>query len=146
MLETTSGTIPPSSNDRVLFVVYILVPTVLAAFVLCLLIGLTAACIWRASWCKKKKAPVSSNRADCVYDDITVGPVYETIDPLKSLVDGAKVTMTTNEAYKTIPLKRTNVTSLDVDVVNAKAHDTSGTGLILMEKNNSYQITVPKHF
>ena len=146
MLETTSGTIPPSSNDGVLLVVYILVPTVLAAFVLCLLIGLTATCIWRASWWKKKKVPVSSNRADCVYDDITVGPVYETIEPLKSLVNGAKVTMTTNEAYKTIPLKRTNVTSLDADVVNAKVHDASGTGLILMEKNNSYQITVPKHF
>ena len=120
----------------------------MTAFVLCLLIGLTTACIWRASWWKKKKALVSSNRADCVYDDITVGPVYETIDPLKSLVDDAKVTMTTNEAYKTIPLKRTNVTvtSLDKAVVNNEAHDTSGTGLILMEKNNSYQITVPKHF
>ena len=116
MLETTSGARPPSSNERVLFVVYILVPTVLAAFVLCLLIGLTTACIWRASWWKKKKAPVSSNRADCVYDDIVVGPVYETIEPLKSLADDAKVTMTTNEAYKTILLKRTNVTSLDTDV------------------------------
>ena len=118
----------------------------MAAFVLCVLIGLTAACIWRASWWKKKKALVSSNRADCVYDDITLGPVYETIDPLKSLADDAKVMMTTNEAYKTILLKRTNVTSLDADVVNIKAHDTSGTGLILMEKNTSYQITVPKHF
>ena len=125
----------------------------MTTFVLCLLIGLTTACIWRASWCKKKRAPVSSNRADCFYDDITVGPVYETIEPvyetiepLKSLAV-AKVTMTTNEAYKTIPLKRTNVTvtSLDKAVVNNEAHDTSGTGLILMEKNNSYQITVPKH-
>ena len=121
MLETTSGTRPPS---RVPLVIYIFVPSVVTAFVLCLLTGLTAACIWRASWCKKKKAPVSSNRADCVYDDITLGPVYETIDPLKSLADDAKVTMTANEAYKTIPLKRTNVTvtSLDKGVVNTKRH------------------------
>ena len=136
MSETTSGARPPSSNETVLFVAYIVIAMTVAALVLCLLTGLTAACIWRACLYR---------RANQEYDDIIViGPVYETVQSAGNLTDDTQVPTTTNEAYKTIPVRRTNITSLDVDVVNNEAHDTSGTGLILMEKNTSYQITVPK--
>ena len=145
MLETTSGTRPPNDNE---IIVYIVVTTVVVASILCTLAGLiiTTACIWRACLYRKKRKRVlaSSCRANQEYEDIVIGPVYETIQPARDLADDTQVTMTNNEAYKTIPLKRTNITSLDADVVNVKAHDTSGTGLILMEKNSSYQITVPK--
>ena len=147
MLETTSGARPPINHtDTNLFL--ILVPTVVMIILgLLTVLMIIAACIWRTSLCKKKERGLpSSGRDNQEYDDIVIGPVYETIQPAGDLVDDTQVIMTNNEAYKTIaiPVKRTNITSLDVDVVNTKAHDTSGTGLILMEKNTSYQITVPK--
>ena len=147
MSETTSGTRPPSGNETVLFVAYIVIAMTVAALVSCLLTGLTAACIWRVCLYKKKRKRVlaSSCRANQEYDDIKViGPVYETVQPAGDLADDTQVPMTNNKAYKTIPVKRTNITSLDADEVNIKAHDTSGAGLILMEINTSYQIAVPK--
>ena len=143
MLETTSGTRPPNDNETI-----IVVTTVVAVIILCTLAGLiiTTACIWRACLYKKKRKRVlaSSGRANQEYNDIVICPVYETVQPAGDLADDTHVTMTNNEAYKTIPLKRTNLTSLGEDMVNIKTIDTSGTGLILMEKNSSYQKTVPK--
>ena len=111
--------------------------------ILCLSVGLTAVCIWRAALAKKhvrSKSPTDSSSRE--YDDI-VGPVYETITTSGDSARDTKVSMTENEAYKSVLFKETMFASLEVDLTNNEANINSGTAPILMQKNKSYQTIVP---
>ena len=113
--------------------------------ILCLSVGLTAVCIWRAALAKKhvrSKSPTDSSSGE--YDDI-VGPVYETIttSPGESARD-TKVSMTENEAYKSVHFMETKFTSLEVDLTNNEGKSSIGTAPILLQKNSSYQTIVPQ--
>ena len=113
--------------------------------ILCLSVGLTAFCIWRAALAKKyvrSKSPTDSSSGE--YDDI-VGPVYETITTSGDSTRDTKVSMTENEAYKSVHFKETMFASLEVDLTNNEAnHEIKvGTFAILTERNCSYETTVP---
>ena len=112
--------------------------------ILCLSVGLTAVCIWRAALAKKhvrSKSPTNSSSGE--YDDI-VGPVYETITTSGDSARDTKVLMTENEAYKRVHFKETNFTSLEVDLTNNEGSSSTGTAPILMQKNSSYQTVAPR--
>ena len=112
--------------------------------ILCLSVGLTAVCIWRAALAKKhvrSKSPTNSSSGE--YDDI-VGPVYETITTSGDSARDTKVLMTENEAYKSVHFKETNFTSLEVDLTNNEGSSSTGTAPILMQKNSSYQTVAPR--
>ena len=112
--------------------------------ILCLSVGLTAFCIWRAALAKKhvrSKSPTDSSSGE--YDDI-VGPVYETITTSGDSARDTKVSMTENEAYKSVHFKETKFTSLGMDLTNNRGNSSTGTAPILMQKNISYQTVAPR--
>ena len=112
--------------------------------ILCLSVGLTAVCIWRAALAKKhvrSKSPTDSSSGE--YDDI-VGPVYETITTSGDSARDTKVSMTENEAYKSVHFKETKFTSLGMDLTNNRGNSSTGTAPILMQKNSSYQTVAPR--
>ena len=111
--------------------------------ILCLSVGLTAFCIWRAALAKKhvrSKSPTDSSSGE--YDDI-VGPVYETITTSGDSARDTKVSMTENEAYNSVHFMETKFTSLEVDLTNNEGNRKVGTFAILMERNRSYQTSYP---
>ena len=156
--KTPLGTNSPKPNQTNLLSIsiYILGATGSVVLILCLSVGLTAVCIWRAALVKKhvrSKSPTDSSSGE--YDDI-VGPGYETITTSGNSARDTKVLMTENEAYKTIRFKVTKFASLEVDLTNNEGNHKVGTNnegninseraptLICMQKNSSYQTTVPQ--
>ena len=112
--------------------------------ILCLSVGLTAVCIWRAALAKKhvrSKSPTDSSSGE--YDDIVV-PVYATITSPGDSTRDTKVSMTENEAYKSVNFKETKFASLEVDLTSNEANSSTGTVPILMKKNSAYQTIVPQ--
>ena len=112
--------------------------------ILCLSVGLTAVCIWRAALAKKhvrSKSPTDSSSGE--YDDI-VGPVYETITTSGDSARDTKVSMTENEAYKSVHFKETKFTPVEMDLTNNIGNSSIGTVPILMQKNSAYQTFVPQ--
>ena len=141
--ETPLGTNSPTPNQTNLLSIYILSATGSVVLILCLSVGLTAVCIWRAALAKKyvrSKSPTDSSSGE--YDDI-VGPVYETITTSGDSARDTKVSMTDNQAYKSVHFKETKFTSLEVDLTNSEGNRKVGTFAILTERNCSYQTTVP---
>ena len=142
--ETPLGTNSPKPNQTILLSIYILSATGSVVLILCLSVGLTAVCIWRAALAKKhvrSKSPTDSSSGE--YDDI-VGPVYETITTSGDSARDTKVSMTENEAYKSVRFKETKFTSLEVDLTNNEGNSSTGTAPIHMQKNSSYQTIVPQ--
>ena len=141
--ETPLGTNSPKPNRTIVLSIYIVSATGSVVLILCLSVGLTAVCIWRAALAKKhvrSKSPTDSSSGE--YDDI-VGPVYATITTSGDPARDTKVSMTENEAYKSVLFKETKFTSLEVDLTNNKGNINSGTAPILMQKNSSYLTVAP---
>ena len=144
--ETPLGTNSPKPNQTIdnVLSIYILSATGSVVLILCLSVGLTAICIWRAALAKKhvrSKSPTDSSSEE--YDDI-VGPVYETITTSGDSARDTKVSMTENEAYKSVHFMETKFASLEVDLTNSEGNISTGTAPILMQKNSSYQTIVPQ--
>ena len=142
--ETPLGTNSPKSNQTIVLPIYILSATGSVVLILCLSVGLTAVYIWSAALAKKhvrSKSPTDSSSGE--YDDI-VGPVYETITTSGDSARDTNVSMTENEAYKSVHFKETKFTSLEVDLTNNEGNISTGTAPIHMQKNSSYQTVAPQ--
>ena len=147
--QTPLGTNSPKPNQTIdnVLSIYILSTTGLVVLFLCLSVGLTAVCIWRAALAKKhvrSKSPTDSSSGE--YDDI-VGPVYETITTPGDSACDARVSMTDNEAYKSIiHFKKNKFPLSKVDLTNGEVkHTVETTPMhILMEKSSHPTATIAR--
>ena len=129
--------------ETFLIPVYVLAGVV--ALILCVIMGLTAACVWRGILKRKGRKREESHSTiganNCVYDDIHCDPVYDTINPSNVSVCDLKFPLSSNEAYTSAQFKEANFNSLRGELTNRDAQATSGTGstLTLLDNNCAYQ-------
>lgn len=103
-------------------------------------------CIWRATVANKRRKDVDEELAssigdNCIYDDITIGPVYETINSNEE-----SISVTNNKAYETNIIQEVNFVSSEIAVTNNEAYSSISLGRAVMSTESDEFIKKSVHF